>query len=52
MNEALQKAYDRAIQVHLPKDEVTGVTIGRKFKDGQWTHEQCVSTESRNGRGF
>lgn len=43
MDEKLQKAYEKALQVHLPKEDVTGVMIGLKFKNGQWTDEQCIS---------
>ena len=43
MDDKLQKAYDRAIQTHLSKEEVTAVLVGKKSKDGQWTDEQCIS---------
>jgi hypothetical protein len=52
MDDNLQKAYDRAIQMHLAKEDVTGIIVGLKFKDGQWTDEQCIAAESREGRRF
>ncbi len=39
----MNKAYDRAIEKYFPRDDVTGVAIGRKFKDGQWIDETCIS---------
>jgi hypothetical protein len=42
MDEKLQKAYEKALLTHLPKDEVTGVVVGYRHKDGELTDEVCI----------
>ena len=42
MDSKLQKAFKRAKEVHLPKDEVTGVVVGYRHKDGKLTDEICI----------
>lgn len=39
----MKKAYEKAIEKYLPRDNVTGVAVGRKLKNGQWTDEICIS---------
>jgi hypothetical protein len=42
MDNKLQKAFNRAKEVHLSKDEVTGVVVGYRHKDGKLTDELCI----------
>jgi hypothetical protein len=42
ITDKIKKAYEKAVEQHLPKDEVNAVTIGYKNKDGQWTDEVCI----------
>lgn len=39
----MKEAYQKAIKDYLHREDVTGVMIGLKFKDGKWTDEECIS---------
>lgn len=48
----MEKASETAIDEYLSREDVTGVMVGLKFKDGKWTDEPCISIRVKDKKPF